>query len=382
MTIKRRLSISNILMIALPIALFLIFCTLMSFMLIRVVGTLDGDTNEMTFLAENSEYVPLFIAAAVFMLLLMIAAIFFTNRMLTRRVVKSVTTPLDTLSYGVGQITGGNLSFRLDYLGKDEFSPVCAAFNEMAERLQKSEESRRKDEESRRELIAGISHDLRTPLTSIKAYVEGIEKGVAQTPEQQKKYLDTIKGKTADLENIINKLFLFSKLDTNDFPVNMETADIGGLIVEMVEGLTEEYQNKGLRFVMERSLSPAFVRIDKTLLQNVILNILENSAKYKTAEIGIVSVVCTTENGYAKIRLSDNGGGVSEDAIPKLFDVFYRADPSRGANGNGLGLAISAKIIKQMGGKISAETTNGGLAINIDLPLVAEEGVNEKNSCH
>jgi signal transduction histidine kinase len=174
-TIKRRLSVSNTLMIALPVALFLFFSMAMSFILVRFFGGSGDDGDELAFLAEQSEYIPLFAGLAGAMLLMMLAAIFITNRILTRRVLNSVTAPLDTLSYGVEQIKSGCLSFRLDYLGQDEFSPVCAAFNEMAERLQSSEESRRLDENSRRELIAGISHDLRTPLTSVKAYIEGLE---------------------------------------------------------------------------------------------------------------------------------------------------------------------------------------------------------------
>jgi K+-sensing histidine kinase KdpD len=115
----------------------------------------------------------------------------------------------------------------------------------------------------------------------------------------------------------------------------------------------------------------ALVSVDSMLLQNVIINVLENSAKYKTTEYGAVTVSGEQMNDSVKIKIADNGGGVTDDALDKLFDVFYRADPSREATGNGLGLAISAKIIRRMGGKIHAETVNGGgLAIVIDLPLV------------
>jgi signal transduction histidine kinase len=155
------------------------------------------DTNY--YLNDDGTYLFQVVAMGVGMLCIMIAIIFFTNRILTRIMVNSIITPLDTLSYGVEQVREGNLSFRLDYLGKDEFSPVCAAFNQMADRLQNLEEARRVDEESRKELIAGISHDLRTPLSAIKLYLEGIEKGVAATPEHQQKYFETIKNKTEDL---------------------------------------------------------------------------------------------------------------------------------------------------------------------------------------
>jgi signal transduction histidine kinase len=327
------------------------------------------DTNY--YLSDDTSYRS-YVAMGFGMLILIVAIIVVTNRILTRFMVKSIITPLDTLSYGVEQIKSGNLPFRLDYLGKDEFTPVCVAFNEMAGRLQNSEEARQQDENSRRELIAGISHDLRTPLTSVKAYIEGLEKGVAVTPEQQKKYLDTIKTKTADLENIINKLFMFAKLDTSDFPVRLERVNIGSELTKILNGLSEEYKDKGLTLRITRPLPDAFANIDRTLLQNVILNVLENSAKYKTAETVAVSVSCRIENGYAKIRLADDGRGVPDNILDKLFDVFFRADPSRGKTGNGLGLAISAKIIRRMNGGIVAESVDGGgLAITIALPLAA-----------
>jgi signal transduction histidine kinase len=362
-------------MIAVPIVLFLIFSAVTSFILVRFLGVTGGDTAEIVFLTENSEYIPFYITLMAAMLIVMVAVIFLTNRILTRRMVKSVESPLDTLSYGVEQIKSGNLSFRLDYLGKDEFSPVCAAFNEMAERLQNSEVSRVRDEESRRELIAGISHDLRTPLTSVKAYLEGIEKDVAQTPEQREKYFSTINGKIVDLENIINKLFLFAKLDTNDFPMNMECVNIDSEISEMISGLSEEYGKKGLVLKILHPLPNALVSIDKVLLLNVFLNILENSVKYKTMEIGTAAISGDLENGRAIIRIADNGRGVSEDVLDRIFDVFYRVDPSRGQEGNGLGLAVSAKIIHRMGGEIYAESADGGLAIVIALPIATEREV-------
>ncbi|MDR0381618.1 MAG: HAMP domain-containing histidine kinase [Oscillospiraceae bacterium] len=331
------------------------------------------DTNY--YLNDDAAYLSQVVIVGAGMLCGMVMIIFFTNRVLTRVMVKSIITPLDTLSYGVEQVREGNLSFRLDYLGKDEFSPVCGAFNQMAERLQKLEESRKLDEESRRELIAGISHDLRTPLSAIKLYLEGIEKNIAATPERKQQYFDTIKSKTEDLEHIIGQLFLFSKLETNDFPVNMKPVNIGQMLAEIVGGLTEEYGRRGLTLTMKQPVPNAVANVDTSLLQRVIVNILENSAKYKTADVGVVSVSVREKNGGIAIRLADDGPGVPADTLHKLFDVFYRADPSRNTKGSGLGLAISAKIIKRMGGGITAEpAAHGGLAIVLRLPAFSDEG--------
>jgi signal transduction histidine kinase len=175
------------------------------------------------------------------------------------------------------------------------------------------------------------------------------------------------------LEGLINRLFLFAKLDTSDFPVRLERVNIGAEIAGTLSSLSEEYAQKGLRLRVASPLLDAFVDIDRELFQNVILNILENSAKYKSAETGTVNILCAPENGRIKICLADNGLGVPDDALDKLFEVFFRADKSRGKAGNGLGLAISAKIIRRMNGEISAESVNGGgLAIIISLPAAPD----------
>jgi signal transduction histidine kinase len=363
-------------MIAVPVVLYILFGAGMSFIMLRAFRNLDGDTGEIAFMSNN---LPQVLTAGLVMLTLLTASIVITNRILTKRTINSIVTPLNTLSFGVGQIRDGNLNFRLEYIVDDEFAPICADFNQMAERLQYLENTRQKDEESRRELIAGISHDLRTPLTAIKAYVEGLEKGVAETPEQRRKYFDTIKDKTEDLEHIIGQLFLFSKLETNEFPIRTELVDIGQEISETIRGLSEEYAHKGLTLKSEDTISGTTVNTDTVLLRSVLVNILENSAKYKIGENGTVSASVQTDGEWVLVRLSDDGPGVPKDALPKLFDVFYRNDPSRNTKGSGLGLAISAKIIERMGGKISAELpAAGGLAVIVRLPAVHGERTAEK----
>jgi signal transduction histidine kinase len=375
MTIKQRLFRSNILMIAVPVALAILFDVLMSVVMAFHFGRWEGGMDEIGRAAETIETMPAFLWAGLAMLLVMAGIIFLTNRILTRRMSMSITAPLDTLSYGVRQVRDGNLSFRLDYAGEDEFSPVCDDFNRMAERLLYLETARRGDEESRRELIAGISHDLRTPLTAIMAYLEGIEKGVAATEEQRKKYIGVIKEKAESLNHIIERLFLFSKLETSEFPLHAQPVPLGAAIAEMMRGFAEEYARKGLVIQTEFPKADVLANVDITLLRNVIVNILENSANYKTAETGELVVSVRHADTAAVIRLAGNGPGVPGEAFPKLFDVFYRADSSRGTKGSGLGLAISAKIIERMNGTIGAEATpGGGLTIVIRLPVLAEPG--------
>jgi signal transduction histidine kinase len=240
----------------------------------------------------------------------------------------------------------------------------------MAAKLETSTAQQKKDEASRRELIAGISHDLRTPLTSIKGYIEGIETGVAATPEMQEKYLGIIKNKAADMEHIIEQLFLFSKLDMDEFPLTMRRVDITRAVTDMIEDSLSEYASRGLDIQFAEMPKNTFVNVDVLMLRNVIINILENSVKYKALERGQMEISATTVNSNVLLRFADNGPGVQSDMLPKLFDVFYRTDPSRSKLGSGLGLAISVKIIERMGGSIHAELPpSGGLVIVIRLPL-------------
>jgi signal transduction histidine kinase len=297
--------------------------------------------------------------------------VFIVNRALTRFVSNKITTPLELMASGVHELRDGNLKFRIEYNSNDEFKSVCDDFNEMAKQLHDVVTARQKDEKSRKELIAGISHDLRTPLTSIKAYIEGIEKGVASTPETQKKYLDTIKGKTEELERIINQLFLFSKLDIGEFPLKIERVEMNETLREFTCEAASEYKNDGLELRFTESTNELYANIDILQFRNVLGNILGNSAKYKTDSVVNSEITCTETGEGIVITVIDNGPGVPANSVDKLFDVFYRDDVSRKdpSNGSGLGLAIARKIIERLGGTIYAENVPaGGLAIIIKLP--------------
>lgn len=315
------------------------------------------------------------------LIIIVILIVFITNRLLTRMIIKSIITPLDTLVYGVHQIRDGNLSYRINYEGKDEFAAVCSDFNEMAERLLDMVNARQRDEENRKELIAGISHDLRTPLTSIKTYVEGIELGMASTPEIQKRYFGTIKDKTKDLEHIINQLFLFSKLDIGEFPMQTETINIGKFLSEFTKAVSDEYEQKGLRIDFTEATRDVMVDVDKVQFRNVLINILENSVKYGDKTQGVMLVSCHADK-TATVTFTDNGPGVPKDTLEKLFHLFYRGDKARSntSQGSGLGLAISAKIMELLGGSISAANAQeGGLSITLTLPIVKGDDKSEKN---
>ncbi|WP_145408610.1 sensor histidine kinase [Paenibacillus xylanexedens] len=343
--------------------------------------------SDSNFTVNNHDTFDKRIYAGTLMLIILIIVAIVTNWALTKFVFRSIMHPIQIIVEGVHQLRDGNLKYRILYDKQDEFASVCTEFNEMAERLSYMVEERTENEINRRELIAGISHDLRTPLTSIKAYVEGLEKGVATTPQMKLKYFDTIKAKTASLEHIINQLFLFSKLDIGDFPLYLELVDIS---VEMKRTLTAfeaEYRPKGLNLFYGQQFPHAEILIDVVQFRNVIQNVLENSLKYKDKEHVDVTVTCIEDEQCVEIRLMDNGPGVSALELDKLFNVFYRSDASRKRPdlGSGLGLAISSKVIERLSGRIHAELApTGGLSVIITIPKYksAKGENNEKNLDH
>ena len=317
--------------------------------------------------------------AVIGVMFVIFLTVLMTNRFLTRFVVRKIEEPLELLSEGARKIGEGDLEYRISYTGKDEFVPVCEAFNEMSMRLKASVERTRRDEESRKELLAGISHDLRSPLTSIRAYVEGLLDGVAQTEEARQRYLHIIHTKAEDIDRLVSQLFLYSKLDLEGEPMEKCPIQLDEFITNFVKETALDSRTRGLE-VTAGHLAPVTVSADRPQLHRVFSNILENSIKYKSKAYGHLWITLE-ENGC--LVLTDDGPGVPEEALPKLFDVFYRSDPARKnpAGGSGLGLAIAAKAVRGMGGTIQAyNSPKGGLTIAITLPKEGERDA--ENSDH
>lgn len=304
------------------------------------------------------------------LVLSVVIAVLITNRILTKYVFKKIKDPLNLLVYGVNEIGKGNLDYSADYTENDEFRMVFEAFNDMTKRLKASVEQTRKNEESRKELMAGISHDIRSPLTSIKAYVEGLLDGIAKTEEIRLNYLRIIKKKAEDIERLVSQIFTFSKLDLDEYPMKMEMVALDKEIENIVENYSTEYREKGLE-ISVNNLNKCVVEIDREQFLRVMLNIIDNSLKYKNGEIGHLSIDLEKNENSCKIVMADDGIGVPQSSLNKLFDVFYRTDDAREnpSGGSGLGLAITAKIIERLKGSIKAEKgEKGGLTIIITLP--------------
>ena len=298
------------------------------------------------------------------------------NLWLAKYISRKITTPLDALVKGVGEIKNGNLTHRLVYQGGDEFDVIFSDFNDMANELSNMVETRLTDEKNRKELIAGISHDLRTPITAIKMCVDGFKSDTLMTAEKQAKYVDIIGRKSNDLEHIIKQLFLFSKMDMGEFPLNLEVFEIGIEFDKMITDLVSDYGFSGIEVTVINELTDERVLIDKIQFKNVVQNVLSNSLKYAQRADVKVAIACQRlSEDFIEISLQDNGVGVPEEMLGKIFDVFYRGDDSRNGRikGSGLGLAIASKIIARFGGQIDGKNSlNGGLEVTITLPIKEE----------
>lgn len=342
------------------------------------VCLLGGSSGRQTY----SELKVLLVLSALLLVLTVGLSIFLTNRFLTRFVFRRIETPLHILSDGVHALWDGNLDHRICYDRDDEFLPVCADFNEMAGHLKRSVTLLQQQEQSRKELIAGISHDIRSPLTSIQAYVEGLLDGVAKTPEAQRRYLDTIRTKAEELEHMVSQLFLFSKMELGEEPDAPRPLRLDEKIADMVCSMREESAEKGLR--IETELASASIWADPLQVERIMTNILENSLKYKDGPTATVRISLERRDKTCLLCFADDGPGVPPEALPRLFEVFYRSDPARRApnRGSGLGLAIVASAVQRMGGTITAQNgPDGGLEIRIELPVMEEQRHAEDSDC-
>lgn len=298
-------------------------------------------------------------------------SILFTDRFLIRFVFRRIEEPIDILVNGVHELSCGKLDYRIEYSADDEFTQVCNDFNEMADRLKSSIEKIKQQEQSRKELIAGISHDIRSPLTSIQAYVEGLMDGIANTPEKQQFYLQTIKNKAESMSHMVSQLFLFSKMELGEYIEHPIVMQLDEVIQRTVDGLKDEYERKGLRIYTD--LKAVKVNADLVQVERIVTNIISNSLKYKDKEQGQINITMDEDGSRCRIVFADDGPGVQPEALSHLFEVFYRSDPSRTNTdkGSGLGLAIVANAVENMGGTVRAENgIDNGLVITITVPMV------------
>jgi signal transduction histidine kinase len=268
------------------------------------------------------------------------------------------------------QVAGGQLGVRVAPDGPDELAGLARDFNVMSERLEEMDRARREMEEARRHLFAAISHDLRTPLASIRAMVEAIDDGVVTDAETTQRYVRTVLGEVQRLSGLIDDLFELSRLDAGVLSLQLEPGSLHDLVSDMMEALQVQAAEKGLRLqgAVDDNLPP--VMMDAARVQRVLYNLIQNAIRH-TPPDGTVVLEAREEPDAVRVDVVDSGEGVAPADLPHIFERFYRGEKSRvrAQGGAGLGLAIARGLVEAHGGRIWAQSAPGkGARFSFVLP--------------
>lgn len=275
---------------------------------------------------------------------------------------RSVATPLVKLRKATQNIKEGNLDFVLDVEGTDEFSELCRDFEEMRRRLKESAEEKIILDKENKELISNISHDLKTPITAVKGYVEGIMDGVADTPEKMDRYVRTIYNKTNEMDHLINELTFYSKIDTNRIPYTFSKLNVEDYFSDCAEEIGLELETRGIQLGYANYVDKDVqVIADAEQMRRVIHNIISNAIKYMDKKKGVIQIRVKDVGDFIQVEIEDNGKGIASKDLAYIFDRFYRTDVSRNSSkgGSGIGLSIVRKILEDHGGKVWATSREG-----------------------
>ncbi|WP_309121254.1 HAMP domain-containing sensor histidine kinase [Paenibacillus sp.] len=295
------------------------------------------------------------------------------NLWVSYRFSRGVIEPVSRLRDAAVKISEGDLDGGIAEEGEGEVRELCRTLELMRIKLKESIYIQHKYDENRSFLVSSISHDLKTPVTSIRGYIEGILDGVAHTPDKVKDYLETARSKALQVNAMIDDLLLYSRLDLNQLPYHMERTDLERYFADCVEDHRYEYEQANMQLTLRSELDgQVIVFIDRERMKRVVQNVLDNAKKYMKKGDGVVTIVLRATSSSAVVEIRDNGLGIPEDDVPHIFERFYRADPSRrSAEGSGLGLAIAKQIVEGHEGKIWARSNVGeGTRIMISLRML------------
>ena len=275
----------------------------------------------------------------------------------------SMIQPIKELKKAARDIRDGNLDFEIEAkYSLNEMNELCVAFEEMRKRLKASQHEKISSDSENKELIRNISHDLKTPITSVKGYVEGIMDGVADTPEKMERYIRTIYNKTNEMDRLINELTYYSKINTNRLPYTFTKLSINDYFADCAEELQLDLEGQGVKFTYNNMLSKNEVVIaDAEQLTRVVHNIVNNSVKYMDKPEKKIELRILDAEDFIQVEIEDNGRGIDKKDLTRVFDRFYRTDASRNSTrgGSGIGLSIVRKILEDHGGKVWAGSELG-----------------------
>lgn len=341
----------------------------------------DGTEGSIFVITDVDTLVPQIKASAIQMVCSLVFVVILTAGVLIIWIYRSILRPLNILHAATDAMKEGNLDYSIEGDPEDEIGQLCVDFEEMRIRLKELIDVRLKYEEDTKELISNISHDLKTPITAIKGYAEGIMDGVADTEEKQAKYIKTIYTKANDMSALVDELSFYSKIDCNTMPYTFTNINLHDYFCDCIDEVTLDLEVKNIEIIYNNETDSGLkVSADAEQLKRVINNIIGNAVKYIGSKKGFIHIQIKDIGNYVKISIEDNGQGIASKDLPFIFERFYRADASRNSSmgGTGLGLAISKKIIQDHTGNIWAKSEEGkGTTIYFTLKKCREDIENE-----
>ena len=284
---------------------------------------------------------------------------------------KRILVPLDKMRIATKKIADGNFDYELDEKDFVEIPFLYNDFEKMRIKLKENEEEKIISENASRELVSNISHDLKTPLTAIRGYVEGIFDGVASSPQKVRDYLTTIYNKTNDMTKLIDELLYYSRVSGNEFSYNFEKTNVKEFFDDYVKDLYLELDTIKINFSYSANVdADTVIDIDREQIKRALNNIVANAVKYMDKEDPEIHFRVKETMDAINIRISDNGRGIDEKDLPHIFERFYRSDASRNTKlgGSGIGLSIVKKVIENHEGSVVA-ISKSGVGTDIDIVL-------------
>ncbi len=363
MKINTRLIITFILFFIVPASLvvgsYLVLRNVFGFLIVEKV-----EINGQTSFAMSQE-------SLLSALIVIFCVIVLTGIVLVNWLMYGFIKPINQLKKALHSIENGDYDTSLIKPKQAEFEGLFKDFESMRIKLKENRDRRNLAEKQNKELIANITHDLKTPITSIRGYVEGIMDGVADTDEKMDRYIKTIYNKANALNALINELTGYSKIDAREITYNFGRISVDEYFGDCASEMIFDLQEQGVKFVYDNRVKKSTaVLADPVQLSKVIHNIISNSVKYKSPERSVIRMRIKDMGEYIQVDVRDNGMGIPKEDTEKIFDRFFRSDVSRNSDkgGNGIGLSIAKKIIEDHGGRIWA-TVDGSVGLTIHFTL-------------
>lgn len=322
----------------------------------------DGAKGSIFIVTRLEEMVPELKSLLIDIMVSIVLILVLTACMLTVWIYTSLINPIKKLQAAAQNIKEGNLDFTIEAESRDEIGELCTSFEEMRQRLKDNAEEKINSEKENKMLISNIAHDLKTPITALKGYAEGIMDGVADTPEKMDRYVRTIYNKTNEMDHLINELTFYSKIDTNRIPYTFSKLNVEDYFSDCAEEVGLELETRGIELVYANYVEDNVqVIADGEQIRRVIHNIISNAIKYMDKPKGIIQIRIKDVGDFIQVEIEDNGKGIAAKDLPSIFDRFYRTDVSRNSSkgGSGIGLSIVKKILEDHGGKVWATSRLG-----------------------